>query len=265
MHTEILNALPANHPWRDRIIYLDSTTSTNDVLKQLALQGAEHGTVLIAGHQTQGKGRMGRTFLSPKDSGIYMSVLLRPQCCPTELMHLTCAAGYAVCNAIEAATGLRPGIKWINDIVYEKRKIGGILTQMGLSSDGKLDYAIIGIGINCNQKTQDFPPELREIASSLELATRREMNRCVIAAELIQSLEHMSQHLISQKQEIMVHYRKDCITIGQEVQIIDQACIHTGKALDVDEDGALIVQYANGKIRHVNSGEVSVRGMYGYI
>lgn len=265
MLPEILNALGADHPWRDKIIYLDSTTSTNDVLKQLAAQGAEEGTVVLAGHQTQGKGRLGRSFHSPQDSGIYMSVLLRPKCLPTGLMHLTCAAGCAACDAIEAATGLRPGIKWINDIVCEKKKVGGILTQMVLSGDGKVDHAVVGIGLNCNQKEDDFPQELQEIAGSLAMFSASGINRWIIAAKLIEELERMSGQLLSLKEEIMGQYRKDCITIGQEIQVIRQGCIYTGKALDVDEDGALMVEFANGSIEHIQSGEVSVRGMYGYI
>ncbi len=265
MHKEILNALPANHPWRDKIIYLESTTSTNDVLKALAAQGGQEGTAVLAGHQTQGKGRMGRTFLSPRDTGIYMSILLRPQCLPTELMHLTCAAGYAACNAIEKSTGLRPGIKWINDIVCNKRKIGGILTQMALSGDGKVDYAIIGIGINCNQTEGDFPPELREIAISLDMVSQKPCQRASIAANLIMELSAISGQLLTSRKEIMAQYRKDCITIGQEVKILHSGGERTGKALDVDEQGALVVQYSGGEIAHINSGEVSVRGMYGYV
>lgn len=265
MHTEILNVLPANHPWRNRIIYLDSTTSTNDVLKTFAAQGAQEGTVVLAGHQTQGKGRMGRTFLSPRDCGIYMSVLLRPQCLPTELMHLTCAAGCAACNAIEKSTGLRPQIKWINDIVHEKRKIGGILTQMALSGDGKVDYAIIGIGINCNQTEQDFPPELRQIAVSLDMVCKEACRPASLAADLIGEFTAISERLLTNRKEIMAQYRRDCVTIGQEVKVLHSGGDRIGKALDVDEQGALVVQYSNGEIEHVNSGEVSVRGMYGYI
>ena len=130
MLDSILSHLTAA-PWRDNIQYFDAITSTNDVLKQLAAQGAPEGTTLIAGSQSGGRGRLGRTFLSPPETGIYMSVLLRPNCSPLELMHLTCAAGSAACDAIQAAAAIRPRVKWTNDIVYEKRKLAGILTEMG--------------------------------------------------------------------------------------------------------------------------------------
>jgi len=121
MIDSILASLFDDFPWKERILYFDTIDSTNTRAKHLGTQGAPHGTVLIADRQTGGRGRLGRSFHSPAESGIYLSVLLRPQCHASQLMHLTCATGVAMCNAVETACGLRPGIKWTNDLVFGKR------------------------------------------------------------------------------------------------------------------------------------------------
>ena len=144
------------------IHYFDTIDSTNTRARELARQGASHGTVLIADHQTSGRGRRGRSFHSPAGSGIYMSVILRPNCSPQELMHLTCAVAVAACDAVETTAGIRPGIKWINDLILQNRKLGGILTEMSVDAKtGMVEYAVIGIGINCSQTPNDFPADIR--------------------------------------------------------------------------------------------------------
>ena len=158
--------LPGDHPWKSQLHYFESIESTNTHAKKLAQQGAPHGTVLLANTQTGGRGRMGRSFQSPPDSGIYMSVILRPKCLARELMHLTCATATAAVEAIVASTGFRPGIKWTNDLVSGKKKLGGILTELSANAQGEVDWVIVGIGINCTQKEDDFHPEIRNIATS---------------------------------------------------------------------------------------------------
>ena len=266
MKDKILSFLSKDHPWRDSIIWYDCIGSTNDQAKVLAQQGAPHGTVLIAGRQTLGRGRMGRSFESPANAGVYMSIILRPDCKPEELMHLTCAAGIASCNAVENAFGFRPGIKWINDLVYNKKKLGGILTELSIDSGSqKVQYAVVGIGINCRQQTKDFPPELQEIATSASIICKSDTDPCKLSSALIQSLSQISPILLSQKATIMDSYTKDCITIGQPVQVIRGEHRHQGKAIGLDQDGGLIVTYPDGTTDTVQSGEVSVRGMYGYV
>ena len=254
-----------DNPWRERVQFFDTITSTNDVLKQLAFQGAPEGTTLVADSQTGGRGRMGRTFLSPSGVGIYLSVLLRPPCKPTELMHLTCASASAACSAIEQAAGFRPGAKWTNDIVYNKRKLAGILTELGLNQDGTTAYAIIGIGFNCNQQMRDFPDAIQDVAGSLKMVTGEETDRALLAAKMIEALYQMNRELLSDRAGILARYRQDCITLGQEISLVRGDEIRHGKALDVDDNGALVVRYEDGTIEAVNSGEVSVRGMYHYV
>ena len=265
MRETILSCLPKDFPWRDRFLWLPSTDSTNDQLRKLARQGAPEGTILLAGHQTGGHGRRGRSFHSPADVGIYMSILLRPNCAPTDLMHLTCATAVAMCDAVEKSAGFRPGIKWTNDLVFGKRKLGGILTELGFTPGGGLGYAIIGVGINCSQQRSDFPEDIRSIAGSLSSVTGSAVDRSRVAAAMMEAFHKMSGNLLSQKESMLAQYRADCITLGQEISLVRGEEIRHGKALDVDDSGALIVAFPEGTVEAVNSGEVSVRGMYGYL
>ena len=265
MKQSVLSHLTPDYPWTDRFCYVEETGSTNDDLKALAKQGAPHGTVLMAGRQTSGHGRMGRSFHSPEGSGIYMSILLRPDCSPAELMHLTCATAVAMCDAVEEATGLRPGIKWTNDLVCGKQKLGGILTELGLTPKGMVDYAIIGIGINCTQQPEEFAEDIRGIAGSLAMVTGQEISTAAVAAAMMTALHAMSCTLLSGKFAMLRQYRKDCMTLGKDISILRGEEVRHGHALDLDDEGALIVRLADGSVETVNSGEVSVRGMYGYL
>ncbi len=262
MLNHIQSHLPQNHPWRDRIQYLPTTDSTNTQAKLLARQGAPHGTVVIAGSQTAGRGRMGRTFQSDADMGVYLSLILRPQAAPKDLMHLTCAAAVAMCKAIERCTGISPDVKWINDLVYEKRKLGGILTELLLQDS---TAAIIGIGINCRQKSEDFPPELQKLAGSLSMFAGHAAEPAKLAAAMIEALYEMDQMLLTDKKTVMEAYRQKCITLHREVSLIRHGEICHGYAQDMDDDGGLQILFPDGHMETVNSGEVSVRGLYGYI
>ena len=264
MKEKILSHLPTECPWRDTLYWYSQIDSTNTQAKLLAKQGASQGTVLVAGNQTAGRGRMGRTFQSPDGQGVYLAVILRPNCAPTELMHLTCAVGVAMVNAVEKVCGIRPQVKWINDLVIGSKKLGGILTEMSLAN-GLVDYAVVGIGINCLQKQQDFPAEIAELATSLSLACGKAVSPQRLAAAMICELYAMSRTLLTEKGQWMAAYKANCITLGKDIQVIRSDCILSGKALDIDADGGLVVQYADGSIQTVASGEVSVRGMYGYI
>ena len=238
--------------------------STNTYAKELAAQGAPHGTVVVAEHQTGGRGRLGRSFFSPAGTGLYLSMILRPQHSPQELMHLTCAAAVAACDAVESATDLRPGIKWTNDLVHEGRKLGGILTELGFSGE-ELDYAIVGIGINCNQSQDDFPTDLQNIATSLFNITEKSIDVSKLEEILIHALLSTSSKLISHRKQIMARYRTDCITIGQDICVINGKNVFHAKALSVEDNGSLRIQLPDNSEELVSTGEVSIRGMYGYL
>ncbi len=263
MKNEIVSQITTECPWRDTLLWYDRLDSTNTYAKKLAQEGAPHGTVVVAERQTGGRGRMGRSFLSPA-GGVYLSVILRPACPPENLMHLTCAAAVAGCKAVEKACGIHPEIKWTNDLVFRGKKLGGILTELMLSGSGVADCAIIGIGINC-QKPTDFPPELQETVTSLAEISDTCCTADTLTAKLVESLYEMAQQLFSHKTTIMDEYRRHCITLGKEIKVISGEHITYGTALDLDTDGGLFVRLSDGSEKLVTSGEVSVRGMYGYL
>ena len=265
MKDAILTCLPEIFPWKDRIVCLDTTDSTNTQAKLLAAQGAPHGTAVLARHQTGGRGRMGRTFSSPAGMGMYLSLILRPDCTPDKLMHLTCATAVAACDAVESLSGLRPGIKWTNDLVIGSKKLGGILTELVLDASGKIRYAIVGIGINCLQQTPDFPTELQATAVSLSAVTGMTLSPTQMAAAMLSALAKMDGDLLTCRSQIMDIYRKDCITPGREVMLLRNDTRKYGKALRVEDDGGLLVAFADGTEEVVTSGEISIRGMYGYV
>ena len=259
MLCQIQEKIP-NHPWKDKIHWFDCIDSTNTRAKEMVMAGAPHGTVLIADRQTGGRGRMGRSFQSPGGVGVYMSVILRFRCPAEQLMHLTCATAVAACDAVESAVGIRPGIKWTNDLVCGSRKISGILTELLCVSDEVC--AVVGVGINCCQQQQDFLPEIQGFAGSLSMVTGKPVDRSWVAAELICAMSRMD---LNEKTTMMNRYRKDCITIGKDVSLLRADEISHGHALSVDDDGGLVVQFQDGQIQTVQSGEISVRGMYGYV
>lgn len=259
----IKHLLPGDHPWQQQIHTYDCVESTNTLAKEMAKQGASHGTVLIADTQTAGRGRLGRHFYSPAGMGIYMSVILRYRCKAEDLMHLTCACGASMCDAVEEMTGIRPGIKWTNDLVCDGKKIAGILTELMFCGDEIC--AIVGIGLNCCQNSGDFDPEIRSIAASLSMISARKVAREQMATAMIRHLQQMDAELLQGKASTMERYREDCITVGKDVSILRGDQVRHARALDVDDHGALLVRYDDGTTEAVNSGEVSVRGMYGYL
>ena len=261
MKNELLSFLPADFPWRASIHYLESVDSTSTYAKALAKDGAPQGTAVIARVQTGGRGRMGRSFHSP-DGGLYVTVILRPNCPAEKLMHLTCAAGVATADAIYKASGIFPGLKWINDLVIGTRKVGGILAEMSLTPTGNVDYALIGIGINCKDT---IPPELSQIATALDREAKKAVPPARLAAELLQSLYCISDKLLSEQKAIMRQYRKACVTTGKEVLLLRGEETQKAFALSVEEDGGLLVEFPDKRREIISSGEVSVRGLFGYL
>ena len=235
--------------------------STNDLAKELARQGAPEGTTVIARQQTAGRGRLGRSFHSPEGAGLYMSVVLRPHCAPQELMHLTCAVAVAACDAVETTAGVRPGIKWINDLTLGSKKLGGILTELAFTPNGLVDFAVIGIGINCGAALTEFPSELKDIACSLDGRATPE----ALAMALVDRLEQMNEELLSQRSVWMDRYRRDCVTLGRQIKVISPTAVRQGLARQVNDDGSLTVLFEDGQIQAVSAGEVSVRGLWDYI
>lgn len=246
-----------------QIQWFDTLDSTSNLAKDLAKAGAPAGTVIAAGSQTGGRGRRGHSFLSPAGTGMYLSVILRPEK-PVEMcMHLTCAVAVAVARAIEKTCGVQPGIKWPNDLTWQNKKLGGILTEIS-AENGKLSWAVVGIGLNCAAPEGGFPPDLEEIATSLRAACGRCVDREELLDAVVRELEMLNSTLFSGKDRWMTEYRQRCVTLGRPVQVLGDE-IRAGFAEGVTDDGALAVSYPDGSRENVNSGEVSVRGMYGYL
>lgn len=260
MKNEILSLLPPDFFWGESVHYLPSIDSTNTYAKALAKAGAPEGTTVIAREQTGGRGRMGRSFHSP-EGGLYMTVILRPKCKATDLMHLTCGAGVAASDAIYAVCGIRPGLKWINDLVIGTKKVGGILSEMSLTPTGDVEYALIGIGINCKDT---IPPELSQIATSLDRETGKALSPATLAAALLVALHNISAKLLSQKAGIMDSYRKQCITTDREVVLLRGEEARKAFAISVTDDGGLLVEFPDKSREIIASGEVSIRGLFGY-
>lgn len=247
------------------VLRLDTVDSTNSLVKRLAAQGAQEGLVVISEEQTAGRGRRGRSFQSVRGQGLYLSALVRPGIAPEQAVDITAWTAVAVCDAIEAVCGVRPRIKWTNDLVMGGKKLAGILAELCMGQDGKPAGVVIGVGINLNQRDEDFAPELRSIATSLSRQLGRPVDRQAVAEAVIRALDRMYKSFPQGKQEYLEKYRADCLTIGKQVQLITPAAVREAFACGIDDDFRLLVRLPDGSTETVAAGEVSVRGMYGYV
>lgn len=248
-----------------RIDCFASIDSTNDYLKRIAADGAPDGTVAVAAEQTAGRGRRGRSFQSAADQGVYLSALLRPQLSAGSLLPLTGLCAAAMCSAVERVCAVRPQIKWTNDLVLNGKKLCGILTELGMEG-GALSYVIVGIGINVSQKAEDFEGEVAGIATSLERELGTPVSKNALAAAMIGELDALYTALLrGETADYLARYRRDCVTIGKEVRLMWQDAGEKVFALDVDDAFGLVVRHENGEVETIRTGEVSVRGLYGYV
>ena len=242
------------------IYFYEETDTTNNRARELALEGAPEGTLVVAEKQTAGRGRRGKVWESPLGTGIWMSLVLRPQIAPAEASVLTLLCGLATAEAIEAETGLSAGIKWPNDILINGKKAVGILTEMDCEMS-EVHFVIPGIGINVN--TASFPPEIADIATSLYLECGKTVSRRRLVHKVLERLEeHYETFLRTGSFAAMLEdYRKHCITLGKEVHVLGREPFFA-EALDITPEGELLVRRAdNGKEEVVFSGEVSIRGV----
>lgn len=234
-----------------------TVTSTNTIAKELAAKGAKEGTVIIAREQTEGRGRMGRSFYSPKASGIYFTLILRPTLNLEDSLLITTAAAVAVVKAIKAVAGIKAGIKWVNDIFVDGKKVCGILTEASLNFEsGGLEYAVVGIGINID--TGHFPKELSQIAGSV--FSDKPSDKPVTSMLVAEVLNNMAECMNSlTEKKYLEEYRSHSFLIGQEILVQKGTAVIPAKALDIDEKARLVVEYEDGTREVLSSGEVSVR------
>ena len=211
---------------------------------------------------------MNRNFQSPKDKGIYLSALLYPDLSPENLLPLTSLAGICVCAAVERVCGVRPGLKWPNDPVLNGKKVCGILTELSMEGEsGRVAYVITGIGVNVGQTPGDFSPDVSAMATSLSWELGQPVSRPRLAAAMIEELDKAYDALrCGDLSEYLAACRRDCVTLGKRVQLLSpDGRRETAEAVGLDERFGLIVRDASGAERVIRAGEVSVRGMYGYV
>ena len=238
-------------------IYLfDAIDSTNDHAHKLAKEGAKEGTVVLSESQSRGKGRLGRTWFSPSGANIYLSIILRPQMPTSQITLLTFAAAIAVARAIRNVTGLDADIKWPNDILIKDKKVAGILSEMDAEKD-KVKSTIIGIGINVNLDKKDIPLELMGKATSIKIESNSAIDRMNLICRVLENLEEW-YNLFERNEanDIIKEWKSLAITIGRDVKVQSGNSFIEGRAVDIDENGALLIKDRNGVIQKVLSGDV---------
>ena len=246
------------------VVYYDEIDSTNNRAKEAGDNGAAHGTLFVADMQVAGKGRRGRVWKSPSGSSIYMTILLYPDIPPVKAPQLTLLMAIAVAEGIQEVTGLETKIKWPNDIVVNGRKICGILTEMSTEID-YINHVVIGAGINVNQDT--FSDDIKATASSLKLELGKSVKRSELIAAVMKSFEKCYEIFIKTEdlsglQEL---YNSMLVNRDQEVKVLEPGNEYKAHAIGINQTGELIVRTPDGKEKEIYAGEVSVRGVYGYV
>jgi len=245
----------------EKIFVYDRLESTNTTAKDMAVSGAEHGTVVIADYQTAGKGRYGRSFHSPPNHGIYMSFVLHPThfyfSTPTLI---TAFAAVSVCEAIEAISDKTPRIKWVNDVFSNGKKICGISSEAITDFEsGGIQWIVAGIGINFNTPATDFPEDLRKSAGSLFEIDKPSVTRNHLASEVINRI--VSSGIEYNEKEMLEKYKQRMFMLGKMVLVIGAAEPYQAVAVDIDDIGRLVVKKDNGELLSLSFGEISIRGI----
>lgn len=251
--------------WAGRnLVYLEEVDSTNNYAKKLAEEGAPHGTLVVADYQSGGKGRRGRTWVMPHGKSIAMSLIIHPDIRPEKASMMTLVIGMAAAKAVREITGLKAGIKWPNDVVIEGKKISGILTEMSMEME-RIHYVVIGIGINANYT--EFPEEIRQTATSLQLQLGKPVDRGAVICAVMKAFEaYYEKFMEKESMELLEEeYEQMLVNKDREVRVLEPQHEYNGIARGIDAAGRLLVERENGEITAVYAGEVSVRGIYNYV
>ena len=239
-----------------KILWYDSATSSNDIAKELAEKNEPHFTTIVVNSQTKGRGRTGRSFISSSENGLYMSMILRPNKECSYYNTLTPMIAVAVLRALEKTAGVSPKIKWVNDLYLNDKKICGILTESKLNSNG-YEYIICGIGVNITLPENGFDNEIAQIAGAVFENTAPKNYKETLCKAIITEL--ISLYNLECKEEYMKAYKENSLIIGLDVDVYVGDKVYSGKAIDIDENGELVVECINGEIKSFNSGEARVR------
>lgn len=246
------------------IVYKETTDSTNADVRRMAENGAKNGLLVVADGQTAGKGRRGRQWESGKGTNLYFSMLLKPDITPDKASMITLVAAYSVAKVITKNTGLDAKIKWPNDIVVGGKKVCGILTEMSMERD-YIHHIVVGIGINVNE--EEFSGEIKEMATSLKIEGGQVVSRANLLSDILAQFEKDYGAFLAAEdlKPFVDDYNKMLVNKGVLVKVLDPKGEFSGIAGGINEEGMLIVFKENGQIEKVYAGEVSVRGMYGYV
>ncbi|MEA4925531.1 MAG: biotin--[acetyl-CoA-carboxylase] ligase [Syntrophomonadaceae bacterium] len=237
-------------------IYFREIDSTNNRARLLASQGYPEGTVVVAEMQTAGRGRRGRDWYSPVQQGIYVSVILRPELPLKEISRVSLVTAAAVAQTLESELGLNPRIKWPNDVLVDNKKIAGMLSEAVTDMDG-VEYIVVGIGLNINNDIQEFPPDLRTAPTSARALNHRSNSRVKILQGLLRYLEYYYQQLLAGNFAVTLEKAKSLSTvIGREVRLDNGKDFIAGQAVDIDDNGFLLVRDRQGIIHTIMSGEI---------
>lgn len=239
-----------------RVLVVDAIASTNSALFEAARAGEPEGLILLAEEQSAGRGRLGRSWVSPRGKSVLMSVLVRASIESGKAGLLNAAAGLAAIDAVRAEIGLSPDLKWPNDIVWEGRKLGGILAEAGTDREGGR-FWVVGIGVNINWSPEDFPPDIADLATSLQIAKGNPVDRNSFVVHLVRSLGSVVEELESDSAALLVRYRRALDTLGRRVRAKLPAEEVEGLAEDVDGAGDLIVLTDSGERHRVTAGDVT--------
>ncbi len=252
-----------------RLVFFESTGSTNPDAKRFAEEGAPHGTTVVADRQTAGRGRRGRSWESPAGRSIYFTSIVRPAFVPDKASMITLVMALSVAEAIQEVTGLPTGIKWPNDIVVNGKKVVGILTEMSMTPEmNEIQFLVAGVGVNVNQESlEEFPEELRGTATSLKIESGRQFDRAALLAEILARFEESYETFERTVDLSGLRARYESRLVGRNavVRVLDPAGEYTGISRGITETGELIVEKESGERTLVYAGEVSVRGLYGYV
>ena len=249
---------PGKRIGRDVRVFQE-TTSTNDVVDRLGRDGVPEGVVVFAESQTKGRGRLGRGWLSPQGKGLWFSVLLRPSFPPQSATKVTVLTAIGLFRAIRESTGLRCEIKWPNDLLIGGKKVCGVLTELSAELD-KVKYIVLGIGVDVNLTTEDLPPELRTIATSLRIESGRTIPRSELAAAILKELNADYERVLDGRfEEVADEWEAHCTTIGNDVEITAGGRALRGRAESLDDDGALLLRTEHGLLERVMGGDVTIR------
>lgn len=247
------------------IIHFDSIESTNSIAKKLGDSDEANGSIVISEEQTNGRGRLGRSWISPKHKGIWMSILLKPNLNPVDAVNLTQTAAAAVVKATEEL-GIKTLVKWPNDIVISNKKVCGILTEMNAELT-KINYVVVGLGINVNIDEWSFPEDIKDTGTSLKIQTGSSINRQELTARILNNFEKLYTKFTDENNiEASINIcRENSAVIGKDVMIINREKCIEAHVIDIDNKGRLLVKYADGRLDNIISGEISIRGKESYI